>query len=303
MDPHFKFKEVSSTPLYGFSAGEAFRERIRSGKILPLCGVHDALSALLAAKHFEGVFLSGFSFAASQYGLPDIGYVNWRDIQDFTTRIRLILPNKHILVDMDDGFGEEAISANTINYLEAAGASAVMFEDQKRPRRCGHFDGKQVLPVDQYLAKLRTALSARKSLFVIARTDSQDMKNCIQRAIRYIEAGADGIMIEAIHDLDCVIELAKEINAPIMINQLHGGKSPNWSLKEMQDAGVDIVIYSTPTIFAAQHGIQNYLAQLVETGLLPSEGTVTMHECLEMLHSPPNYLMGAAAGPRNNRHK
>jgi len=291
MDPVFRFKEVSSTPLYGFSAGEAFRERVRSGKILPLCGIHDAFSALVAARHFEGVFLSGFGLAASLYGLPDIGYMNWRDMQDFAARVRLILPRAHILADIDDGFGEEVISANMINYMEAAGVSAVMFEDQKRPRRCGHFEGKQVLSVDQYLVKLRSALSARKSLFVIARTDSTDMDDAFNRARRYVDAGVDGIMIEAIHSLDIVNKLASEINVPIMVNQLHGGKSPNWTVSEMQEAGVDIVIYSTPTLFSAQLGMQKYLADLVATGRLPGEGSVAMHECVNMLHSPPNYSM------------
>ncbi len=302
MDPLFKFKQISAAPLYGFSAGEAFRERIRAGKILPLCGIHDAFSALIAARHFEGVFLSGFGLAASLFGLPDIGYMNWRDIQDFTARIRLILPHSHILVDIDDGFGEEVISANTVNYLEAAGASAVMFEDQKRPRRCGHFEGKQVLPMDQYLKKLKTALCARKSLFVVARIDSLDMKDCFSRAVRYIETGADGIMIEAIHDLKCVSELAKETNVPIMVNQLHGGKSPNWTLGEMQDAGVDIVIYSTPTLFSAQHGMQKYLSELVATGKLPNEGTATMHECVDILHSPPNFNIEMRSASHSHHH-
>jgi 2-methylisocitrate lyase-like PEP mutase family enzyme len=301
MDPVFKFKEVSSTPLYGFSAGEAFRERVRSGKILPLCGIHDSFSALIAARYFEGVFLSGFGLAASLYGLPDIGYMNWRDMQDFAARVRLILPRAHILVDIDDGFGEEVISANTVNYMEAAGVSAVMFEDQKRPRRCGHFEGKQVLPADQYLTKLRSLLSARRSLFVIARVDSTDMDDAFRRAKRYVEAGADGIMIEAIHDLDIVRKLEKEISIPIMVNQLNGGKSPNWTVAEMQDAGVDIVIYSTPTLFSAQHGMQKYLAELVATGRLPNNGTATMSECVEMLHSPPNYNSFKKAPSGNNR--
>ncbi len=97
------------------------------------------------------MFCSGYSYAASAYGLPDVGYVNWRDIADFSTKIRHVLPNTHILVDVDDGFGDEIVASNTVRILESNGLSAVMMEDQKRPRRCGHFEGKEILPLPEYL--------------------------------------------------------------------------------------------------------------------------------------------------------
>jgi 2-methylisocitrate lyase-like PEP mutase family enzyme len=289
MDPLFRFRQATSSPLFGFAAGEAFRERISTGRILPLCGVYDAFSALVAARRFEGVFCSGFGFAASQYGLPDIGYVNWRDIHDFASRVRLVLPNTHLLVDVDDGFGEEVISANTVSQLEAAGVSAIMMEDQKRPRRCGHFEGKQVLPNGQFSLKLKSSLAARKSLFVIARTDAVDMREGLRRAVRYVDEGADGVMVEAVHDLEFVREIVKETQAPVMVNQIHGGKSPSWTLQQMQDVGVSIVIYSTPCLFAAQYGMEKYLDKLIDDGVLPDENTSSMHECVEILHSPPDY--------------
>ena len=303
MDPLFRFRQVSSSPLFGCAAGEAFRERIRTGKILPLCGIHDAFSALVAARRFEGVFCSGFGFAASQYGLPDIGYVSWRDIHDFAARVRTVLPDTHLLVDVDDGFGEEVISAHTISQLEAAGVSAVMIEDQKRPRRCGHFEGKQVLPIGQFSRKLRSALAARRSLFVIARTDATDMEDGLRRAVKYVEAGADGVMVEAVHDLEFVREVVNQTQAPVMVNQLHGGKSPNWTLRELQDAGVSVVMYSTPCLFAAQYGMEKYLDGLLESGVLPKEGTSTMNECVEILHAPPDYYAapGPSGGTENHR--
>ena len=303
MDPLFRVRQVSSTPLFGCAAGEAFRDRIRTGRILPLCGLYDAFSALVAAKHFEGVFCSGFGFAASQYGLPDIGYVNWRDIHDFASRVRHVLPNTHLLVDVDDGFGEEVISANTISQLEAAGVSAVMIEDQKRPRRCGHFEGKQILPCGQFSLKLKSALAARRSLFVIARTDATDMEDGLRRAIKYAEDGADGVMIEAVHDLEFVREVVRQTKAPVLVNQIHGGKSPNWKLQEMQDVGVSMVIYSTPCLFAAQYGMEKYLKQLIEDGVLPNENTSSMLDCVEILHSPPNYYASSVANANGGNHK
>src|SRR5580765_3732733 len=124
------------TDLTGRSAGDAFRLRLQSEKLICLIGVYDVFSARIAARRFEGVFCGGYGYAASAYGLPDVGYVNWRDITDFSTRIRHVLPSTHILVDVDDGFGDEGVAANTVRILELNGLSAIMMEDQKRPRRC-----------------------------------------------------------------------------------------------------------------------------------------------------------------------
>ena len=271
--------------LQGKHAGLSFRERLKSNKILPLVGAYDVFSACLASKHFDGIFCGGFGFSASSYGLPDVGFVNWRDIIDYSARIRHVLPKSHILVDIDDGFGDEIIAANTVHCLESNGISAVMLEDQQRPRKCGHFEGKTILPSDEYLVKLKHTLTYREALFVIARTDAVDVEEGMQRAVTYAEHGADGVMVEAISDLDVIKRLRKEVQCPIMVNQLLGGKSPNWTLQEMEDAGVSIVIYSTPCLFAAQHGIETYLNALVnQQGKLPSEGTVGMDDCTTVLN-------------------
>lgn len=265
--------------------GQAFRERVADGRILPLIGVYDVFSARLVGQRFDGVFCSGFGFAASAYGLPDIGFVNWRDIVDYSTRVRHVLPDHHVLVDIDDGFGDDAIAANTVRVLESNGISAVMMEDQKRPRRCGHFDGKEVLPLGEYLVKLRRVLETRRSLFVIARTDASDASVGIERAIAFAEAGADGVMVEAIKDLAVAAELVSKVNCPVMVNQLHGGKSPNWSLDELRKAGVSIVIYSTPCLFSAQYGIERYLDNMMAGGRLPDTGTVSMDQCSRVVNA------------------
>lgn len=273
--------------LTGPLAGDQFRQRIQQKRLLPLIGVYDVFSAQIAAKRFEGVFCSGYGFAASAYGLPDVGYVNWRDITDFATKIRHALPHAHVLVDVDDGFGDEVVASNSIRVLESNGLSAVMMEDQKRPRRCGHFEGKQILPVEEYLIKLSKVLRTRSSIFVIARTDAQDPNEGIERAIRYVEAGADGVMVEAIKDLETISKLRSHIKNPIMVNQLHGGKSPNWRFDELEDAGASIVIYSTPCLFAAQYGIEHYLDKMLELHRLPSENTASMDDCARVLNESP----------------
>jgi len=267
-------------------AGNLFQNRVNTKEILPLIGVYDVFSALVASKYFDGIFVSGFSTAASSYGLPDVGFVNWRDQVDIATRIRHVLPESHILVDIDDGFGDEIIASNTVRMLENNNLSAVMMEDQKRPRMCGHFENKEVLPVNEYLVKLKTVLSICNDIFVIARTDTLSTDDGFSRAVQYADAGASGVMVEAITDLDVVYKLSNEIDGPIMVNQLQGGKSPNWTLDELEDAGVSIVIYSTPSLFSAQYGMENFFKSMKENGVMPVDGTVNMDDCVKMLKTP-----------------
>lgn len=282
----------------GPNAGVQFRQRIQTKRLLPLIGVYDVFSAQIAAKRFEGVFCSGYGYAASAYGLPDVGYVNWRDITDFGTKIRHALPDSHILVDIDDGFGDEVVASNTVRVLESNGLSAVMMEDQKRPRRCGHFEGKEILPVKEYLTKLGKVMETRLSIFIIARTDAADPSEAIERAVCYVEAGADGVMVEAIRDLKTIAKLRSHIAVPIMVNQLHGGKSPNWRFDELEGAGASIVIYSTPCLYAAQYGIERYLDKMLQINCLPSDNTATMAECAGVLNGNGVLLRSPESTPK-----
>jgi 2-methylisocitrate lyase-like PEP mutase family enzyme len=208
-------------------------------------------------------------------------------------RIRHILPETHILMDVDDGFGDENIASTLIRNLETIGVPAVMLEDQKRPRRCGHYEGKQLLPSEEYAVKLKRVLSERNDIFVIARTDATEVTDACRRATYYAELGADGIMMEAIKDLGVIHDISRQVSCPIMVNQIHGGKSPNWSLDELEDAGVSIVIYSTPCLFSAQYAIENYLTSLRLSQRLPDEGSVKISECTDLL----NGLAGPMAAP------
>ena len=143
---------------------------------VPFIGIYDVLSGALAARHFDALFVSGLGFAASHYGLPDVGFATWTDIASFVQRLRLIVPNHLLLVDIDDGYGDDQIASQVVVALERVGASAVVLEDQKRPRKCGHLDGKELLEIDEYAAKLKRVLDSRRELFVIARTDASEQK-------------------------------------------------------------------------------------------------------------------------------
>ncbi len=268
------------------SAGTKFRAQIEESDISAFIGVYDVFSASLAARHYDGVFLSGFSFAASYYGLPDIGFIAWPDMVSFAQRIRTVLPETHILVDIDDGYADTEVACHVTALLESVGVSGIIIEDQLRPRRCGHFDGKQLMDLKDFLNKLQLVLQTRRNLFVVARTDSSDLDDACTRAHAFADAGADAILIDGLKDLGVLRRLRSELTRPLMFNQIAGGKSPPVSLTELKSAGVSLVNYSTPCLFSAQVAIERTLMTLKEhdgnlSALEGDHGTVA--SCTEVL--------------------
>ena len=266
--------------------GQSLRNTLQEEDIVPFIGVYDVFSASLAARHYHGLFLSGFSFAASYYGLPDIGFIAWSDILAFTQRVRSVLPNHHLMVDIDDGYGDPEIAAHVVALLESIGASGVVIEDQKRPRRCGHFPGKQLLELDEFVNKLTRVLASRKKLFVVARTDAIERDEQLTRARAFADAGADAVLVEALPDLHLIRDLKTHIDQPIVVNQIAGGRSPSWNLKELKEAGVSMVNYSTPCLFAAQLAIEETMKGLKKhNGVLPDskKNGGSIQDCTSLL--------------------
>jgi 2-methylisocitrate lyase-like PEP mutase family enzyme len=177
-----------------------------------------------------------------------------------------MLPRHHIIVDIDDGYGDAESAAHVASLLRGVGASGIILEDQLRPRRCGHFDGKQLLDLNQYLSKLKKVLTTGKDLFVIARTDAVDQEDIERRVRAYAEAGADAILIDGLPDLRLPRRLHATIDTPLMFNQIAGGKSPPYTLDELEAAGVALVNYSTPCLFAAQAAIETAMLELKSSG-------------------------------------
>lgn len=265
------------------SPAQGLRARLAHG-ICPFVGIYDVFSATLAARHYEALFVSGFGVAASHYGLPDIGFIAWPDLLALVQRIRSVLPGTHLLVDVDDGFGDPEVASHVVARLEAAGASGVVLEDQRRPRRCGHLDGKQLLELPEYLVKLERVLAARRDLVVVARTDATDVDEILTRARAFADAGADAILADGIRSLDVLGELARAGARPFVFNQIAGGKSPPASLTELAACGVSMVIYSTPCLFAAQTAIEDALVALRERdGRLPDGSRVGVASCTALL--------------------
>ena len=265
--------------------GESLRRAVSERDVLPFIGIYDVFSAGVASQHFDAVFCSGFGFAASYYGLPDIGFIAWSDMLNFVQRVRTILPDHHILVDIDDGYCDIEVAAHVATQMERVGASGVVLEDQKRPRMCGHFEGKQIMPLDEFLPKLSRVLDAREDLFVIARTDSSDPDDVARRLQAFVDEGADALLVDGVKDLDIIEQLASHVRRPLTFNQIAGGKSPPTTLSELQRRGVQLVIYSTPLLFAAQEAMDLALQDLrLVDGQLPhGPGIIGVKSCTSVL--------------------
>ncbi|MDQ0789968.1 oxaloacetate decarboxylase [Streptomyces sp. B3I8] len=251
--------------------GRRLRAAIAHPGTTPLIGVYDMYSASLAARHYDGLFVSGFGFAASHYGLPDIGFIAWPDIVQFTERLRLALPAHHLLVDIDDGYADPEVACHVVQRLERAGASGVILEDRQRPRRCGHADGKRILPLEEYLDKLGMVLDSRRELVVVARTDAVEDAEQIRRARALAKRGADVVLVDGVRDVAAIRRIREAVgDTPLLFNQIEGGKSPRLSLTELTELSVDVAIYSTPCLFAAHRAIDTALDALKRAdGRLP----------------------------------
>ena len=153
--------------------GNDLRDRLSTGTVL-MPGVWDALSARLAAgAGFDVVFISGYATAGTQLGLPDFGYLTQTEMADVARRVCGAVPDTCVVVDGDTGYGNALNTIRTVELFEEAGAAGIFLEDQVWPKKCGHMAGKRVVPAEEWLAKLEAALSTRRSLFVVARTDAR----------------------------------------------------------------------------------------------------------------------------------
>ena len=285
------------------SHGEALRRRLAESPPVPFIGVYDVFSASIAARHYDALFVSGFSFAASFYGLPDIGFISWSDMLAFVQRIRGLLPDHHLLVDVDDGYGDPEVAVHVVSLLRQAGASGIVLEDQRRPRKCGHFEGKQILELDEFLPKLDRVLRDRGDLFVVARTDASDPEEILRRLEAFSASGADAVMVDGLRDPALLKAVRERVGARLAFNQIAGGRTPLASLTQLRAAGVSVVIYSTPCLFPAQSAVEAAMAELSKRdGLLPDPraGGTDLKTCNALLQenlTRRGRILGLATDP------
>lgn len=244
---------------------------IRDPKLLVMPGAYDALSAMLIEDAgFEAVQCSGFGIAASHLGLPDIGILGFREMLD-RTRVICGAVSIPVMADGDTGFGDAATTYHVVREFEAAGAAGINLEDQVSPKRCGHFLGKAVIDAGEMVGKVRAAVAARRDVeFVInARTDALQplgVDEAIRRGNAYAEAGADLIFVDGIETADEVRRVIAEIDAPVSINMVEGGRTPLFTFAELEALGAARVSCPVTTILAAMGGVREALARLRADG-------------------------------------
>ena len=249
------------------------KARLQEPRVLLAPGVYDALSALIAEQAgFEALYLSGASIAYTRLGRSDVGLTTFTEVEDTLARIteRVRVP---VIVDADTGFGNALNVQRTVRGFERAGAAMVQIEDQGFPKRCGHLDGKTVVPVTEMQGKLRAALDARRSpaTLVLARTDAlavEGLDAAMERAERYLECGVDALFIEALRtpeqmDAACT-RFANRV--PLLANMVEGGKTPVQAAGELQQRGFRIAIFPGGTARAVAHTLQGYYASLQAHG-------------------------------------
>jgi 2-methylisocitrate lyase-like PEP mutase family enzyme len=252
---------------------QTLRRKVAEKRGLLVPGAFNAMSArVIADLGFEAVYLSGAGLTNMYYGLPDLAFMGLRDVAEHTARIRDVV-DLPLIVDIDTGFGNALNVRQTMRALERAGADAVQLEDQVFPKRCGHFSGKSVAPVEEMLAKIAAAADARTDpdFLIIARTDSRAVhgfEHAVERARRFAEAGADILFVEATESLDEVRRLPAMFELPQLINLVVGGKTPILGAEELGRLGYGVVLYANAALQGAVLGMQRALGALRDAGRL-----------------------------------
>ena len=251
----------------------SLRDRLAQDTPLLAPGAYDALSALLVEQAgFEAIYLSGASIAYTQLGRPDIGLVSFDHVADVVGRVaeRVSLP---LIVDGDTGFGNAVNVSHTVRTLERAGADAIQLEDQVFPKRCGHFNGKDVAPLGEMIGKIKAAVDARtdSNFLIVARTDARSVHGfdaAVERAARMAEAGADLLFVEATESVDEVRKLPALLPLPQVMNIVIGGKTPQLPQSELAELGFGLVLYANTALQGAVLGMQRALGELQAKGIL-----------------------------------
>ncbi|HEX5920769.1 MAG TPA: oxaloacetate decarboxylase [Nitrososphaeraceae archaeon] len=248
------------------------KEKIsQRNEIIVLPGVFDALSAKVAENAgFEAMFQTGYGSAASLLGMPDFGFLNaGENIENARRIIRSVsLP---VIIDVDTGYGNPLTVWKIVNDLVAYGAAGIFLEDQIWPKRCGHMRGKDVIGVDEYIQKLRAALTAseNKNFVIVARTDARaplGFDEAIERGRMYRKEGADVVFVEAPQSEDELREIPKKIDAPLLANMIENGVTPTFSADELKSMGYSMVVFPLSGLYGAAYALKNIFSQLKRTG-------------------------------------
>ena len=237
----------------------------RNGLIVP--GAFNALSAkVIEDLGFEAIYITGAGVTNMWFGMPDQGFMGLAEIADHTARIRdaVDLP---LLVDADTGFGNATNVYHAVRTLERAGADCIQLEDQVAPKRCGHFNGKDVISTEEAVNKIKAAVDARRDsdLLIMARTDAaavHGFEAAVERAQKFAEAGADILFVEAVTTEAEIRALPQRLATPQLMNMVIGGKTPIFNATQLGELGFGLVLYANAALQGAVMGMQKALTVL-----------------------------------------
>lgn len=251
----------------------SLRSRLAGGESVLMPGVWDPLSALLAQRAgFHTVFVSGFAVAGTLLGEPDIGIVDQANMFDVAMRVCAAAPELSVVVDADTGYGDVRDVQVTTELWELAGASGMFLEDQVWPKKCGHMDGKQVVPTEEWLAKLTTVMKTRSDIFLTARTDARavnGLKDALERGRMARDLGVDAVFVEAPQSLTELDEIAAALPDVVLVaNMVEKGKTPLLTPSELADRGFLLIVSPLSGLLSATKALGDAYERLQALGTL-----------------------------------
>ncbi len=270
------------------------RELISQG-IVMMPGAFNALSARMIQRHgFEAMYLSGAVLANSVGGVPDVGLMTLTEARDHAGHIAGVT-SIPILADADTGYGGPDNAARTVRVLESVGVSGIHLEDQEFPKRCGHLEGKQLVPAEEMCEKIAAAAQAKVSpdFLLLARTDARGVvgyDEAVNRAQMYLDAGADGVFPEALQDREEFERFAKDVDTILLANMTEFGKTPYLTADDFAAMGYNIVIYPVTLQRVAMKATEESLSMLKNERSQKSlvARMQTRQELYELLGYDPN---------------
>lgn len=251
--------------------GNLIRSALAEHSQLIMPGVYDALSAKIAARAgFEVIFITGYSLSATLLGEPDFGLLTQTEVVSAAQRICSVVDTP-VIVDADTGYGNAINVIRTVQDLIRAGAAGMFLEDQIWPKRCGHMQGKQVIPLDEQLKKLRAAIEARENseFFIVARTDSRQalgLDEAIIRGLAFKEAGADAVFIEAPESKEEMKLISEQVPGPLVANMLERGVTPLMGPRELKDLGFDLIVWPLAPLYSVAKSLTDVYTTLRRDG-------------------------------------
>jgi methylisocitrate lyase len=251
------------------------KKLILASEILIMPGAHDSLVArIIEQAGFQAVALGGYPATANLLGKPDVSLLSMTEMVEYTRRIcgAVDVP---VFTDGDTGYGNVTNVYRTVREMERAGAAGMFIEDQVFPKRCGHMEGKQVIPAEEMVAKIRAALDARidPDFVIMARTDAlavHGIEEAIRRGNLYRETGADLIFVEAPQTIEDMKRINREINAPTLANNVEGGKSPLLTAKKLESIGYNVVVFPIASTYCIAKAVVDLMRELKEKGTTES---------------------------------